>query len=83
MFGIRLLSKLKWLECLDNIIIIIRNYLENKQLQAQINNKLYENFRFKQGLQQGSPLSSLLYNIYYVDIYGEKQQEPEELSKNL
>ena len=83
MFGTRLLSKLKWLGCLDNLILIIRNYLVNKQLQVQINNKLSENFRFEQGLPQGSSLSSLLYNIYYVDIYGENQQEPEKLSKNL
>lgn len=68
-----LLYKLKQLECPDNLIHIIRNFLELRKIKIKINNTFSEQFVPQQGVPQGSPLSPILYNIYCHDIYSYNQ----------
>ena len=54
--------------------------LEHQKLRVNISSSYSSDFPAEQGLSQGSPLSSILYNIYCYDIYHHAQENKEHFS---
>jgi hypothetical protein len=70
-----LLYKMNMLNVPEYITHIIKNYLENRTSVIKINSATSEEFAPEQGVPQGSPLASLLYNMYCNDIYSEHEDD--------
>ena len=52
-----------------NFLKLIKNIYNNTKSAVKINNKTTNFFNYKKGVQQGNPLSPLLFNLYINDIF--------------
>lgn len=71
-----LLYKLHQINCPSYLLILIKEFLNNRTLYVKINSAMSEKFTASQGVPQGSPLSPFLYNIYCHDIYNHNIPNP-------
>ena len=52
-----------------NFLKLIKNICNNTKCAVKTNNKTTNFFNYKKGVQQGNPLSPLLFNLYINDIF--------------
>ena len=53
----------------SNFLKLIKSIYNNTKCPVKINNKTINLFNYEQGVQQGNPLSPLLFNLYINDIF--------------
>ena len=52
-----------------NFLALIKNIYSNTMCAVKINDKTTNFFKYEKGVQQGNPLSPLLFNLYINDIF--------------
>ena len=58
-----------------NFLQLIKNIYSKTKCAVKINNKTTNFFSYEKGVQQGNPLSPLLFNLYINDLFGALQNE--------
>ena len=64
-----LFRKLENLGINGNFLQIIKNIYNNTECAVKINGRGTKYFKYKKGVQQGNPLSPLLFNLFINDIF--------------
>ena len=52
-----------------NFLNLIKNIYDSTSCAVKVNNKTTNFFKYKKGVQQGNPLSPLLFNLFINDIF--------------